>query len=58
MPALVNTPPPDDCAYFEDGFLDVPEKYNDPAQDSDILCKNLAGLAKRIFLKTDDRFED
>ena len=58
VPAPVNTPPPDDGAYFEDGFLDAPEEYDDPAEDSDTLCRNLAGLAKRTFPKTDDRFED
>ena len=58
VPATVNTAPPDDGAYIEDAFLDASEEYEDPAEDSDTLCRNLAGLAKRTFPKTDDRFED
>ena len=58
VPAPVNTAPPDDGAYIEDAFLDASEEYDDPAEDSDTLCRNLGGLAKRTFPKTDDRFED
>ena len=58
MPAPVNTSPPNDGAYFKDGFLDAPEEYDDPAEDLDTLCRNLAGLAKRTFPKTEDTFED
>ena len=58
VPAPVDTPPLNDSAYFEDGFLDASEEYDDPAEDSDTLCRNLAGVAKLTFPKTDDTFED
>jgi hypothetical protein len=53
-----DTPPPDDGDYFPVDFLDVPETYNDPAEDSDNLHRNLAGVAKRTFPRADERFEE
>jgi hypothetical protein len=57
-PLVPDTPPPDDGPYFPVDFLDVPEVYDDPAEDSDNLRRNLAGVAKRTFPRTDEKFEE
>lgn len=56
-PPIVNTPPPDDGAYFPPDFLDTPEEYFDPAEDSDSLRRNLAGMARRTYPRSDEQFE-
>ena len=58
VPPIPDSPPPDDGPYFAVDFLDAAEMYQDPAEDSDVLQRNLAGMAKRTFPKTDAGFED
>ncbi|KAF8423732.1 hypothetical protein BGX38DRAFT_1238459 [Terfezia claveryi] len=53
-----DSPPPDDGAYFPRDFLDAAEQYNDPGEDSDTLCRNLAGYSKRTMPRKDEAFED
>ena len=57
-PLIPDTPPPDDGAYFPVDFLDIAEVYDDPAEDSDNLHRNLAGVAKRTFPRSDEKFEE
>ncbi|KAF8435592.1 hypothetical protein BGX38DRAFT_1274931 [Terfezia claveryi] len=58
VPFRADSAPPDDGAYFPDDFLDAAEQYDDPGEDSDTLCQNLAGYAKRTMPRKDEAFED
>ncbi|KAF8451280.1 hypothetical protein BGX38DRAFT_1142199 [Terfezia claveryi] len=58
VPFRADSAPPDDEAYFPDDFLDAAEQYNDPGEDSDTLCWNLAGYAKRMMPRKDEAFKD
>ena len=57
VPPVSDSPPPDDGNYFDKDFLNQPEEYDDPAEDSDALQRTLAGVAKRTYPRTDERFE-
>jgi hypothetical protein len=57
-PQKEDSPPPGDGEYFAADFLDAAEEYNDPGEDSDALCRNLAGYAKRTMPRKDEAFED
>ena len=57
VPLREDTPPPDDGEYFPEDFLNAAEEYNDPAEDSDALCRNLAGYSKRTMPRKDEAFE-
>jgi hypothetical protein len=57
-PAVADSPPPDDGAHFAADFLDAPDTYLDPAEDSDSLSRNLAGFAKRVMPRKDEAFEE
>ena len=57
-PVVADSPPPDDGDYFPADFLDAAEMYDEPAEDSDALRRNLAGVAKRAYPKTDANFEE
>jgi len=58
VPLLVDYPPPEDGAYFALGSFDAVEKYDDSAEDSDAIHRNLAGMAKRTFPRTGVAFEE
>ena len=55
---IPDSPPPNDGPYFAVDFLDAGEVYQDPVEDSDVLQRNLAGMAFRTFYKTDAGFEN
>jgi len=48
----------DDSAYFPADFLDAADQYDDAAEDSDALRRNLAGYTKRGILRKHEAFED
>jgi len=58
VPLKADSPPPDDGDSFPVDFLNAPEVYDDPGEDSDAFRQNLAGYAKRTMPNTDERFED
>ncbi|RPB18166.1 hypothetical protein L211DRAFT_854394 [Terfezia boudieri ATCC MYA-4762] len=58
VPLVVDSLPPDDSPYFAADFLDAVEEYIDPAEDSDLLSRNLAGFTKRTFPRTREGFEE
>ncbi|KAF8455928.1 hypothetical protein BGX38DRAFT_1266813 [Terfezia claveryi] len=57
VPLVPDSPPPDDGPYFAADFLDAVDEYMDPAEDSDLLSRKLAGFAKRTFPRTLEGFE-
>ncbi|KAF8440637.1 hypothetical protein BGX38DRAFT_1205498 [Terfezia claveryi] len=58
VPSKADSPPPDDGAYFPGDLLDAAEQYNDPGEDSETLCRNLASYSKRTMPRKDEAFED
>src|SRR5205085_10122799 len=54
LPSTADSPPPGDGNYFPSGFLDAAEHYDEPAEDSDTMYRNLAGYAKRALPKNDE----
>jgi len=58
IPLIADSSPPEDGVYFALGSFDAVEEYNDPAEDSDAIHRNLAGMAKRTFPRTDIVFEE
>jgi len=57
VPLVADSPPPEHGAYFAPGSFDAVEEYDDPAEDSDAIHRDLAGMAKRTFPRTDVAFE-
>ena len=55
---IPNSPPRNDRPSVAVDVLDAVEVYQDPAEDSDVLQRNLAGMAKRTLHKIDIRFEN
>ena len=58
VPLKADSPPPDDSDFFPVDFLNTPEVYDDPGEDSDAFRQNLAGYAKRTIPRTNECFED
>jgi len=58
VPLVADFPPPEDGAYFAPGSFDAVEEYDDPVEDSDAIHRNLAGMAKRTFPRTEVAFEE
>ena len=58
VPPIPDTSRSSDGAYFAIDFLDAAEAYQCPAEDSDVLQRNLGGMVNRTFHKTDAGFED
>jgi len=58
VPLKADSPPPDDGDFFPVDFLNAPEVYDDPGEDSDTFRQNLAGYAKRTMPRTDEGLED
>ena len=52
-----NSVPDDDRAILAPHSLEV-EEYEDPAEDSDVLRRNLAGFAHRTFPRLDRGFAE
>lgn len=53
-----NSPPPVGATYFAVDKFDPPEEFDDPAEDSDALRRNAAGVAPRRYPTVDHSFED
>ena len=57
-PVGPDSPPIDDELYFSKDFLDTPEHYMDPPEDSDNLARTSAVKAKTTFTRKDEAFEN
>ena len=58
VPLKADSSSPDDGDFFSLDFLNPPEVYNNPGEDSDAFRRNLTGYAKRTMPRTDEGFED
>ena len=58
MPPIPDSPPLNDRPHFGVAYLDAAEGYQDSEENSDVVQRNLAGMGKGTFHKTDAGFEN
>jgi len=58
VPVMPDSPPPDDGPYLVLDFLNAAELYDNPAEASDTIQRNLAAFANRAFPKRDYALEE